>query len=103
MCSEFLLSWPTFARLVVDADGLGLILAILPLNTYKVGIRGLIEARPEGQHVLIGLVYSFYELYVKQERLRRMIKCEELCYLILPRYIWWLESLCRSSELLDPQ
>lgn len=67
MCSEFasgaVLPWPTFAWLVVDADGLGLVLAILPLNTYKVGVRGLVEARPKGQHVLVGLVYSFYELY----------------------------------------
>lgn len=62
-----MLSWPTFAWLVVDADGLGLVMAILPLNAYKVGVRGLIEARPEGQHVLVGLFYSFYKLYVKQQ------------------------------------
>lgn len=57
---------PTFARLVVDTDGLGLVLAVLSLHAYEVGVRGLIEACPECQHVLIGLVYSFYELYMKQ-------------------------------------
>lgn len=62
-----MLSWPTFAWLVVDADGLGLVLAILSLNAYKVGVRSLVEACPEGQHVLVGLVYSFYELYAKQQ------------------------------------
>lgn len=60
-------SGPTFAWLVVDADGLGLVLAILPLNAYKVGVRSLVEARPERQHVLVGLVDSCYELCVKQQ------------------------------------
>lgn len=62
-----MLLWPTFAWLVVDADGLGLVLAILSLHAYEVGVRGLIEARPECQNVLIGLVYSFYELNMKQQ------------------------------------
>lgn len=59
--------WPTFAWLVVDADGLGLVLAVLSLHAYEVGVCGLIEACPECQHVLIGLVYSFYELNMKQQ------------------------------------
>lgn len=67
LTSGAMLSWPTFAWLIVDADGLGLVLAILPLNAYKVGVRSLVEACPEGQYVLIGLVYSFYELYMKQQ------------------------------------
>lgn len=62
-----MLLWPTFAWLVVDADGLGLVLAVLSLHTYEVGVCGLIEACPECQHVLIGLVYSFDELNVKQQ------------------------------------
>lgn len=61
-----LLLGPTFAWLVVDADGLGLVLAVVSLNTYEVGVRGLVEAGPESQHVLIGLVYCFYELSATQ-------------------------------------
>lgn len=76
----------------MDADGLGLVLAALSLHAYEVGICGLIEARPECQHVLIGLVYSFYELNMKQQvkgwRLTMMIKCEQFVYSSLPHYIW---------------
>lgn len=76
----------------MDADGLGLVLAVISLHAYEVGVCGLIEACPECQHVLIGLVNSFYELNMKQQvkgwRLRMMIKCEQFVYLSLPHYIW---------------
>lgn len=51
---------PTFARLIVDADGLGLVLATVSLHTDEVGVGALIEARPYGQHVLIGLTQSLH-------------------------------------------
>lgn len=51
---------PTFARLIVDADGLGLVLAIVSLHTDEVGVCSLIEARPDGQHMLIGLIQSLH-------------------------------------------
>lgn len=54
------MSWPTFAWLIVDADGLGLILATVSLHTDEVGVCILIEARPYGQHMLIGLIQSLH-------------------------------------------
>ncbi|TNN69243.1 hypothetical protein EYF80_020560 [Liparis tanakae] len=51
---------PTFARLVVDADGLGLVLAVVSLHADEVGVCRLIEARPDGQHMLIGLIQSLH-------------------------------------------
>lgn len=53
---------PTFAWLIVDADGLGLVLAIFSLHTDEVGVCSLIEARPNGQHMLIGLIQSLHQL-----------------------------------------
>lgn len=55
-----MLLWPTFARLIVDADGLGLVLAILSLHTDEVGVCSLIEARPNGKHMLIGFIQSLH-------------------------------------------
>lgn len=52
----------TFAWLVVDADGLGLVLAILCLHTDKVGVGRLVEARPHGQDVVVGLVQHLHQL-----------------------------------------
>ena len=46
----------TFTWLVVDADGLGLVLAVLPLHADEVGVGGFVEARPHGQDVVVGLV-----------------------------------------------
>lgn len=51
---------PTFAWLIVDADGLGLVLAIVSLHTDEVGVCGLIKARPNGQHMLVGLIQSLH-------------------------------------------
>lgn len=55
-----LLLWPTFAWLIVDADGLGLVLAVVSLHTDQMGVRGLIEARPNSQHMLVGLIQSLH-------------------------------------------
>lgn len=50
----------TFAWLIVDADGLGLVLAIVCLHTDEVGVCSLIEACPYGQHMLVGLIESLH-------------------------------------------
>lgn len=55
-----LLLRPTFAWLIVDADGLGLVLAVISLHTDQMGVCGLIEARPDCQHMLIGLIQSLH-------------------------------------------
>lgn len=55
-----MLLWPTFAWLIVNADGLRLVLAIVSLHTDEVGVGALIEARPDGQHMLVGLIQSFH-------------------------------------------
>lgn len=52
----------TFAWLIVDADSLRLVLAIVTLNTDEVGVGGVVEARPYGQHMLIGLIQSLHQL-----------------------------------------
>lgn len=46
----------TFAWLIVDTDGLCLVLAVICLHTDEVGVCSLIEARPKGQHMLVGLI-----------------------------------------------
>lgn len=50
----------TFAWLIVDADGLSLVLAIVCLHTDEVGVCSLIKACSYGQHVLIGLIQSLH-------------------------------------------
>lgn len=55
-----LLLRPTFAWLVVDADGLGLVLAVVSLHTDQMGVCSLVEARPDGQHMLVGLIQSLH-------------------------------------------
>lgn len=50
----------TFTWLIVDADGLGLILAIVCLDTDEVGVCSVIEACPYCQHMLIGLIHSLH-------------------------------------------
>lgn len=46
----------TFAWLIVNADGLGLVLAVLPLHADQMGVCALVEARPDGQHMLVGFI-----------------------------------------------
>lgn len=52
----------TFAWLVVDADGLGLVLAILRLHADEVGVGRFVETRPHGQDVVVGLVQHLHQL-----------------------------------------
>lgn len=54
------LLWPTFAWLIVNADGLRLVLAVVSLHADEVGVRRLVEARTDGQNMLVGLVQSFH-------------------------------------------
>lgn len=53
---------PTFSWLIVNADGLCLVLAILPLHTNEVRVCGLIKAGPNGQYMLIGFSESLHQL-----------------------------------------
>lgn len=52
----------TFAWLVVDADGLRLVVPVIVLHTHQVGVGAVVETRPHGQHVFVGLVHSLHKL-----------------------------------------
>lgn len=52
----------TFAGLVVDADGLRLIVAVVVLDAYQVGVGAVVETSPHGQHMLVGLVHGLNQL-----------------------------------------
>lgn len=52
----------TFSRLVVYTDGLRLIVTVVVLDTDQVGVGAVVEARPHGQHVFVGLIHSFHQL-----------------------------------------
>lgn len=52
----------TFAGLVVDADGLRLVVAVVVLDAHQVGVGTVVETRPHGQHVLVGLVHGLHQL-----------------------------------------
>lgn len=51
---------PTFARLVMNTDGLRLIVSVIVLHTHEVRVRPLIKARSHCQHVLVGLIHSLH-------------------------------------------
>lgn len=46
----------------MDADGLGLVLAVVSLHADEVGVCSLVKAGPNGQHMLVGLIQSLHEL-----------------------------------------
>lgn len=52
----------TFAWLVMDADGLGLIVPIIVLDAHQVRVGAVVETRPHGQHVFVGLVHGLHQL-----------------------------------------
>lgn len=52
----------TFARLVMDADGLRLIVPVIVLDADQVRVGPVVEARPHGQHVFVGLVHGLHQL-----------------------------------------
>lgn len=52
----------TFAWLVMDADGLRLVVPVVVLDAHQVGVGPVIETCPHGQHVLVGLVHGLHQL-----------------------------------------
>ena len=50
----------TFAGLVMNTDGLCLIVAIVILHAHQVRVSAVVEARPHSQHMLIGLVHGLH-------------------------------------------
>ena len=52
----------TFARLVMDADGLRLVVAVVVLDAHQMGVGAVVEARAHGQHVFVGLVHGLHQL-----------------------------------------
>ena len=52
----------TFARLVVDADGLRLVVAVVVLDAHQMGVGAVVEACAHGQHVFVGLVHGLHQL-----------------------------------------
>lgn len=50
----------TFAWLVMDADGLRLVVLVLVLDAHQMGVRPVVETRPHGKHVLVGLVHGLH-------------------------------------------
>lgn len=56
------LSVSTFTRLVMDADGLRLIVPVIVLDTHQVGVGAVVETRPHGQDMFIGLIHGLHQL-----------------------------------------
>lgn len=52
----------TFAGLVMDADGLRLVVPVVVLDAHEVGVGAVVEARPHGQHVVVGLAHGLHQL-----------------------------------------
>ena len=52
----------TFAGLVMDADGLRLVVPVIVLDTHQVRVGPVVETRPHGQHVLVGLIHGLHQL-----------------------------------------
>lgn len=46
----------------MDADGLRLVVAVVVLDTHQVGVGAVVETRPHGQHVFVGLVHGLHQL-----------------------------------------
>jgi len=58
----------TFAWLVVDADGLRLVVAVVVLDAHQVGVGAVVEAGGHGQHVFVGLVHGLHQLAEDRRR-----------------------------------
>ena len=52
----------TFAGLVMDADGLRLVIPVVVLDAHQMRVGAVVEARAHGQHVLVGLVHGLHQL-----------------------------------------
>lgn len=52
----------TFARLVMDADGLCLVIPVIVLDAHQMRVGAVVEACTHGQHVLVGLVHGLHQL-----------------------------------------
>lgn len=46
----------------MDADGLSLVVPVIVLDTHQVGVGPVVETRPHGQHVFVGLVHGLHQL-----------------------------------------
>lgn len=46
----------------MDADGLCLVVAVVVLDTHQVGVGAVVETRPHGQHMFVGLVHGLHQL-----------------------------------------
>lgn len=46
----------------MDADGLCLIVPVVVLDANQVRVGPVVEARPHGQHVFVGLVHGLHQL-----------------------------------------
>lgn len=46
----------------MDADGLRLVVPVVVLDAHKVGVGPVVETRPHGQHVFVGLVHGLHQL-----------------------------------------
>lgn len=51
----------------MDADGLRLVVAVVVLDAHQVGVGLLVEARPHGQHVVVGLAHGLHQLQGRME------------------------------------
>lgn len=46
----------------MDADGLRLVVPVVVLDTHQVRVGPVVETRPHGQHVFVGLVHGLHKL-----------------------------------------
>lgn len=46
----------------MDADGLRLVVPVIVLDAHEVGVGAVVETRPHGQHVVVGLTHGLHQL-----------------------------------------
>ena len=81
----------TLSGLIVNTDSLGLIVAIIILDTHEMRVCLLIEAGTSCQDMLIGLVHGFHHLQSKKKA----------NFLVLPRMgIFWCVWHSTTPQLL---
>lgn len=52
----------------MDADGLRLVVPVIVLDTHQMGVGPVVETRPHGQHVFIGLVHGLHQLQGQKKK-----------------------------------
>lgn len=55
----------------MDADGLRLVVPIVVLDAHQVGVGVVVEARPHGQHVVVGLTHGLHQLQGRRASVTR--------------------------------